>query len=441
VRTLRPALIAVAAILLVSCAWTSATGATRQVKLDASSLLALGTELEVLGSPSEAEQVYRALAKDPDKNVRAEARFRLAKLLATAGQKAEAARLLRLVVDEHPDSTRPRLELVGLLQQLGHEASALRELRALSALDLPPDLARYVDRLGLALRASQPLSFQIAVAAAPDTNINRATRARTLSTIFGDFTFNDESKARSGMGAAIRTYAQGRLPLDKTISIRARASLDANLYRHSRFNDVSLDFAAGPEFLLGAIRVSAEAGVAQQWYGMHPFQRNLRLSPSARIVVDRTSQVRVEGSARWSSNQLNELQSGRGLSLSLRYDRALSSQLAVTLGAGLDRFKARDDAYSTRSWSVNGTVYRDIGRMTLEVGAEAGELCADERLAILPEARSDKLTRFHFGAAFRQLSGAGFVPTLSIVNERNRSSVEFYDYSRTRTEFGVSRAF
>ena len=74
-------------------------------------------------------------------------------------------------------------------------------------------------------------------------------------------------------------------------------------------------------------------------------------------------------------------------------------------------------------------------------GAELGQLRADERLSLLPEVRVDKLTRLHFGTAFRQLSWEGFVPTLRIVSERNRSSVEFYDYKRTRTEFGVSRAF
>ena len=324
-RVQHTALTAVSAILLAPCAWSPAHGETRQIKLDASSLLTLGSELELRGSQIDAEQVYRTLAKDPDTNVRAEARFRLAKLLATGGQKAEAARLLKQIVDEHPEAARPRLELVGLLQQLGSEASAQRELRALSALDLPSDLARYVDRLSVALRASQPLSFQIELAAAPDTNINRATRSQTLGTIFGDFTFDKESKARSGLGAAIRSYAQGRIPVTHSTSIRARASLDANLYRHSRFDDVSLELAAGPEVLLGALKITAEAGVAQQWYGMRPFQRSFRVSPSARLAVDRTSQLRVDGSARWSSNQLNPLQDGRGVSLTGRYDRALSS--------------------------------------------------------------------------------------------------------------------
>ena len=60
---------------------------------------------------------------------------------------------------------------------------------------------------------------------------------------------------------------------------------------------------------------------------------------------------------------------------------------------------------------------------------------------LLPEARDDRLRRFHLGAVFRQLTVAGFAPTARVVIERNRSTVEYYDYKRTRTEFGVTRAF
>jgi hypothetical protein len=106
-----------------------------------------------------------------------------------------------------------------------------------------------------------------------------------------------------------------------------------------------------------------------------------------------------------------------------------------------DRFMARDDAYSTRSWTLGLTSYRDVNRTTLTLGAEIGRLKADQRLDILPAAREDKLIRISLGAVFRRFAVAGFAPMTRIVFERNRSNVEFYNYKRTRTEFGVSRAF
>jgi hypothetical protein len=68
-------------------------------------------------------------------------------------------------------------------------------------------------------------------------------------------------------------------------------------------------------------------------------------------------------------------------------------------------------------------------------------LRSDERLALLPEARKDRWARFQLGAVFRNLTVAGFAPVVRLVVERNQSTVEYYDYKRTRTEFGISRAF
>jgi tetratricopeptide (TPR) repeat protein len=418
-----------------------ASAGIRQIEVDGSSLLAFGQKLEAAGNKRRAGEVYRVLAGDPDANVRAEARFRLAKILVAEGKRTEAAVLLRHVIDDHPKAAAPRLELAGLLHQIGDESGALRELRTLGTLNLPLNVARFVDRMSASLRASRPFSFQLELALAPDSNINRATTSNTLGTVFGDFDFSEDSKARSGVGAAVRGFVQGRLSLSRDAALQAHASLDASLYREHAFNDISFDVAAGPEFHLGSVRLAAEAGAGQQWYGMHAFQRSLRLSGSAWIKVDSASQLRLDSALRWADNRFNNLQDGRGLSLAARYERSLSPRLTVSLGVGADRFSAKEDAYSTRSWTLAANAYRDVGRTTVDIGAEFGRLKADDRLAILPQARDDRLTRVHLGAVFRQLTVAGFAPTMRFTVERNRSNVEYYDYKRTRTEFGVSRAF
>jgi hypothetical protein len=68
-------------------------------------------------------------------------------------------------------------------------------------------------------------------------------------------------------------------------------------------------------------------------------------------------------------------------------------------------------------------------------------LTADERLALLPDRRADRLSRFSIGTVFRQLQFHGFAPVTRLVVERNRSTVQFYDYKRTRTEIGIVRSF
>jgi hypothetical protein len=404
-------------------------------------MLNLAEEMVRRGDKQGAEALLDLLARDPDANVRNEARFRRALMLEASGRNEGAAVLLRRILDEKPDASAVRLKLATTLQKLGHEDSALRELRALRSSDLPPDVARFVDRLSASLQATKPLGLQIELALAPDSNINRATRSDTLGTIFGDFTLDKGSQAKSGVGAAVRGFAQARHTLQPNLSIVARGSGEANLYRDKDFDDIGLELSIGPEWRLGRMRLSAEAGIGRQWYGMKPFQRSLRLSASAARPIDSVSQLRLDGSVRWLDNRLNDLQDGHGYSLRARYERALSPDLLVAANVGIDRYKARDAAYSTRGWNAGISAYRNIGRMTFNVGVDFGRLHADDRLLLLPKARSDRLTRFSIGSVFRQFTFAGFAPVTRLVIERNRSTVEFYAFRRVRTEFGISRAF
>ena len=79
--------------------------------------------------------------------------------------------------------------------------------------------------------------------------------------------------------------------------------------------------------------------------------------------------------------------------------------------------------------------------MTLNAGVDYGVLESDERLQLFPHKRDDRLIRLQVGSVFRQFTFAGFAPVARLIYERNKSTVEFYDYRRVRTEFGISRAF
>lgn len=429
------------ALIIAAPTGTMAVAARTRMQATASQMLTLSEQLIAAGKTAQAEQLLQLLAHDPDQDVRSEARYREALLLEARGEVREAAVLLRRVLDDNPNAAPVRLKLATILQGMGDDVSARRELRAVRTSELPPNVARFVDRLSASLQASKPLGFQLEVAMAPDTNINRATRSDTLGTILGDFTFDEDAKAHSSVGASIRGLAQARFSLSQDIGLSARASSEANLYRHKDFNDIIVELAAGPEWKLGRTRFSVEVGIGQQWYGMRPQQRSSRLSASVTRPMGGVAQLRVDASARWVNNRVNDLEDGKGFSLRARYERALSPSLLIAASLGADRFKADDDAYSTRGWNGGLSAYQDIGRMTLSAGIEISRLKADERLALLPEARNDKFLRMSLGSVFRQLTFAGFAPVARVVFERNQSRVEFYDYKRTRTEFGISRAF
>jgi tetratricopeptide (TPR) repeat protein len=415
--------------------------APRTIRLNMEQVFSLADAAQERGDIRVAEAAYEALAHDPNKQVRAEALFRHAKLLAKAGQLESAATLFRTLLDERPDAIGARLELVRALDQMGDKDAAWRELRSAQASGLPSRVARLVDRYSEALRSARPMGASLEIAIAPDSNISRSTRSDTLGTVLGDFEIDDDSKAKSGLGLALRGQGYRRFGLGEGSSILVRASGFADLYKKSEFNDIALDVAAGPEFLAGRSRVQLELGATQRWFGQDPYLRSARVKGTWTLPVDRRSQLRIGASATLNDNQQNDLQDGKRFSAELAFERALSASMGAALTLSADREVARDPAYSTRGWRAGVMAWRDIGRTTFTAGVDFGRLRADDRLALFPDKRSDRYYRLSLGATLRQFTFAGFAPVTRLVIERNHSTIEFHDFKRTRTEFGVVRPF
>lgn len=411
------------------------------VEVTAAQLFRIAEAATARQDPRIAERVYDALLEDPSQEVRLEARFRLAMLEGKRGNLARAATLLRQVLDHRPDAPRVRLELAAVLDRLGDKDGAWRQVRAIHAGALPAEVARLVDRYSEALRVQRPAGTSIEIALAPDSNINRATRADTLGTVIGDFDIAEDGKAKSGTGVAVSAQTYRRLPVSDDISLLIRATGFANLYRQSQFNDIAADLAAGPEFTFKRDRVQFELGVTQRWFGQKPFLRSARAAATLFHQFGSRTLVRLSGAASLIDNQQNDLQDGRGFSGQIGIEHALSTTVGFAVNLNADRQSLKEAAYATTGWRAGVTAWRDLGRMTLTLGAEVGRLKADERLALLPERREDRYSRFSLGATFRQFNWRGFAPLLRLSRERNRSSVAFYDYRRTRTEVGIARAF
>jgi thioredoxin-like negative regulator of GroEL len=104
------------------------------VTATAPQLLQLAERFLKSGDTAKAKVILAALTADPNSDIRNEARFRTAKLLAGEGQTSRAALLLRQVIDERPDALPARLELAGLLDRLGDKEGAWRQVRAAQAL-------------------------------------------------------------------------------------------------------------------------------------------------------------------------------------------------------------------------------------------------------------------------------------------------------------------
>ena len=412
------------------------------VRASAGELLQLAEQLVRAGDRTRAKAALAALAADPSADVRNESRFRLAKLLEADGLTRRAAILLRQILDDKPGAVPVRLELARLLDRMGAKEEAWREMRAIHASGLPPDVARLVDRYSEALRAQRPFGVSFEIAIAPDSNINRGTRSDVLGTVFGNFDIAEEGKAKSGTGLSMHAQAYRRLPVgDSDASVLMRLSGSADLYRHKEFNDIAFDVAVGPELNLHRNRLQLELGATQRWFGQKSFMRSWRAAATLSHPMGNLTLLRLSGSAALVDNLRNDLQDGKTFSGDIGIEHAMTATIGVAASVGIDRQSLKDPGYSTTGWRIGLRAWHDMGRMTLSGSVDVGKLQADERLLLFPHKRLDHYSRFMVGAAFRQLQLHGFAPIIRFAVERNRSNVEFYDHRRTRTEIGVVRAF
>lgn len=394
------------------------------------------------GDFATAQTAYRALATNPDMDLRNEARFRLAMMLANREHKLrEAAVELRRILDERPQAGRVRLELARIQVALGNTGAAQRELRAAQAGGLPADVERMVRFYAAALHATKPWGASFEMALAPDSNVNRATRSDTLGTVLGNFTLDQNAKARSGLGLALRGQSFLRMPLSSRISIVAKANGQASAYRDHAFNDVLAGMQVGPEVVSGKDRLSLAAGPTWRWFGAAPYSLSWGGSATFLHPLGPRAQWRLESGVARTINFRNAFQTATTTSLASGYDRALSARLGGGIQASISRTAARDPGFSDVTAGGSLFAFREIGATTLVLSGGYSRLEADARLLLYPRRRSDDRFTALASLSWRKLQWKGLSPIARLRWERNRSTIEIYDYRRVSGEIGITSAF
>jgi outer membrane protein len=394
------------------------------------------------GDYAVAEAAYRALATNPDIEIRSEARFRLGMMLADRQQRyGDAAVEFRKILDEKPKAGRVRLELARMHALLGHPGAAAREFRAAQASGLPPQVQQVVRFYANAFDAQKPAGFSFGISLAPDTNINRATRSDTLGTIIGDFTLDNNAKAKSGVGLSLRGQAYYRTAIDRRARLLVQVSGQGDLYRQSDFNDVIVALQAGPEYQSGKDRIYLGGTASWRWYGGTPYSQTLGINGSLRHPLGPKDQLQFEAGIGQDDNRRNNLQDSTTINASIGYDRAFSARFGGGLSLSGNRSTARDPGYSLSSGGAGGYLFREFGPVTGVLNLGYSHLEADARLFLYPRRRIDDRFSAGIGVTLRSLRFGNFAPLARLRFERNNSTIEIYDYSRFSGEFGVTAAF
>ena len=444
----RPARAAGAALVLLILAWAGlaaapagAAAAAPVAGLSAVQLFRLASEALANARTADAEAIYRALTQDRGIEVRTEARFRLALLLSQQGRHAEAAVLLRRILDDKPGASRVRLELARVLALMGREREARRALRQAEAGGLPKEVRLAVDQFRNALRSVQPYGGSFEVALAPDTNLNRATASRTLDTIIAPLDLSRDARAQSGIGLRLSGQAFARVPVGAQVSLVPRLSAEALLYGRSRFDDVSTAALVGLEWRVGKDRLTPSVGETYRLYGNHPYAWTDAATVAWLHPAGPRAQIDASLSASRIHNRRNALESGTLLDMTLAYERALSRSTGASLTLSATRQAARDPGYSTASGGGTLLVWRDFGRITAFGSVGVRRLEGDARIFLFTDRRREWLLRASAGATLRRFTVAGFAPVVRVTAERNASTVGIYDYRRLAFDLGLTRAF
>lgn len=409
--------------------------------LSASSLFELARKSLEIGDAETADVIYTALANDPDVEVRTEARWRHALLLQGLGKKSEAAVLLRHILDEKPDAQRVRLELAKLLLEMGDEPGARRELRAAQAGKLPPEVAQVVEFFSSALRSRKPIGASVELAIAPDTNINRATRADTLDTIIAPLELSDDAKAQSGIGLTAGLQAYARTPIDDNWKLLVRASGRGSFYRKSAFNDVGAALQIGTELNTTKSRIAPSIGRSYRWFGGHHYATTDTASVSWQYQIGKRAQLETSASIGYANYKLNDLQDGTIYDADIALDRALSPVTGVRVGVNGQRQDARDPGSATKAGGVSLLAWHQFGRTSVFLSGQYRHLEADARIFLYPERRREDYLSIGGGATLRQFTFKQFAPLVRVQYEKNSSTVGIYDFDRVSVNLGITRAF
>jgi tetratricopeptide (TPR) repeat protein len=409
--------------------------------LSAVDVFTAADQAKTAGRSQDALTLYEALTHDPDGEVRAEARFREGMLLAELKQFRQAAVAFRALLDEKPGATRVRLELARVLAAMGDESDARRVLRQAQAAGLPPEVALVVDQFALALRSTERVGGSLEIALAPDSNINRATTARTLDTIIAPLTLSQDARAQSGLGLKLSAQGFVRVPLKPSLAVVPRVSAGGSLYGKGEFDDLFASTQVGLEWRGVRDRVTPSIGPTWRWYGGKLYARTMGASLDWTHPVGRRTQVTATVSGSQSSYVTNALQDGALLNVGATVERALDAKSGIGGSLSATRQAADDPGYSTLSEGLTVFGWRELGRTTLVASGGIRRLDGDERLFLFPDRRREWLSQLSATATFRRLTIVGFAPLVRAAWEQNHSTVGIYTYRRLSVDVGIARAF
>jgi hypothetical protein len=422
-------------------------GSTCRITLTPQQLLASADRLVADGLYAQATPLLAALRLAPGFEI--QTRFLAGLIASKTGDQQAAVEHFKAILADDPNQTRVRLELGRALLALGKPASADRQFGiAAQDVELPQEIARTIRTVRDTIRGSRAWRLDVNLGIAPDSNINNATSAQSITILLGDtaipLELNEEAQSRSGTGQVGSLSAGLRLPLSPDVSAIAELDGAGTNYTGSDFDDYIVQAAAGAEYRLSeSMNVSLQTVAAQRWFGGEAATRQVGVRLGGQKAVGPRARFGVQADARRTSALFDPSYSGWQAGVYGTYERAVSRTLVASLGPFVRRDHLREKAFSNTEIGGNFGIGGEL-RHGINFGTSIGLSRAvyDAPLPIFDaEPRAD--TRFTARATLgnRKLRVLGLSPQLVWTYTKIDSSLRFYETSRSRLEFTLARFF
>lgn len=366
---------------------------------------------------------------------------------AETGQLDAAASEFRAVLRDRPDVTRARLELARVLMLQGKDAAADHHFRlAEEDKDLPPEIQRTISDARSIIRNRKNWNFNIDVGFAPDSNINNATSARLVNSIYGTDTIalDDQARRRKGVGQTAQVSGGVRLRMSDGLAMLIDADGSIINQKGKSADDISALIAAGPELTMkNKARVSVQALGVRRWYGGKVAQSGggARLSYQQNLTHGQRIGFQIDG--RKVTSGYGDAYAGWQTSAYATYERVVDRSLIASATLYARREALHLDAYSNSEFGGSLGIGGEL-RHGINAGISAGisrvSFDAPLQFFSLDDRKDWRLNaRVYLGT--RAIRVLGFSPSVTYTYNRADSSLDLYRTTRHRFEFGLARYF
>ena len=435
--------VAQAQVLLDQC-----VSSTCKAKLTPDQLLGEVQQLIQAKRYDEARPMLAALGTLPQ--YRFETRYLTGMVAAATGDHKTAMAQYQAILSDDPSQTRVRLELGRSMLAMGRTQSADRQFRmAQQDAELPPEIARTIRTVRDIIRANRAWRVDVNVGFAPDTNINNATSADSITILWGgivplDMTLDEKARATSGTGQTASISAGVRLPVGEGVAMIADLDSAGTNYAGSRYDDYQVQLAAGGELRLSEqLRATVQALGAQRWYAGDVATRQAGAKAGLQLGIGDRQRVGVQLDARRTDALFDNGYDGWQLGAYASYERALSRSLVASLGVFGRRDLLAARPYSSKEYGVSLGLGGELPMgFNAAVSGAVSRATFDAPLPIFSwDPRHDMRYTTRATLGNRKIGYMGFSPEVSVAYTLNDSSIPYFKMDRVRFRFGLARYF